>query len=552
MRHGVLISCSSRGLCAFTGPVSIDDVGMLVIVLVIVLLALLLLWNRMPSCRRRVSPEAVCLLSLSWWSCMVGLVYVLHDQSLLEQLLREQNQKLELQNQKLELEHTLHAGRLEQLLREQNQKEHTLHLADDRWQQQHPRPRPALVMHGKMTHTLGAEEYGLLSYLTLAMQAPKALPDRAVIVLDPEMRSGLLQSLYTRASLVSLAELSGFAFGFQGPLYERGGCDISVGNEGLPNKGPQQRLTAFFTHIWDRVRQVADQYPLRNVHVCFNILVHVEQPVYHAHAVFPKEQRLLFQTLRFNNYGLDGNSSKCAYYFRRFELSYNTSVEPPTSYLGEEEKHVIQHSRSANLGCVRVNTLTLPKDAPAHLLTTAFASLQSRMDKQAVQGDLKPQRSIVAQQAMKPANALQLGDAQHGKGMDDNLKERYLASIAPLFITQRSHWSDSILYMRAANSLPSVVFDAPLSETLGDFLCNSTHPCTNCAFYMGTCIKREENWTQVGGWATDFGDAMASLVFHIGRKRCVWCGKPLPGFESGLAAFQQRRVGAENYVRSHH
>ena len=130
----------------------------------------------------------------------------------------------------------------------------------------------------------------------------------------------------------------------------------------------------------------------------FDLLLHVESPVYHAHAVFPEEQKLLTQTIRFNpsaaaDVRVTNGSSRCAYFFRRNELVYNTSATPPLPLnLGTTAARVIQPPRKAGLDCVRVNTLTAPSTAPAHLLSAAFARVLSLMDAQATQAGVQPGR----------------------------------------------------------------------------------------------------------------------------------------------------------------
>lgn len=416
----------------------------------------------------------------------------------------------------------------------------------------------------EITHTQGAAEFALLSFLTLAVRAKKELPMPLEVILPTnrwnkyKLYTGLY---YSSQTLKELARSAGFGFVFDthgnqeafskkmDNFCSSGNFDIRIGvaassrlrAAAAPTVAPNYTLlhshrlglTEYYGQVWDYLRAVHERN--RDRRPGLRVLLSIHQfwvgPLGHAASIYPEEARQVVRTLQFAP-GFDPNTARhrngallagpseaavgCAYVFFQTEMlctphkpKTNTSADwdCATPALRRQARQTVQLARGAGLACAIVNAITQP---PAAVVAFPRLFFEEDATFQVVHVKKVLSRNPSFQDAI---------DQSH-----QNLRERYLALAAPLFITTAgTHWSDGILYKRSSMGAPSAVLadgraggqrGLPSAPELFECERDSQRCYDDCIFHRSVCFNR----TTMAAAREDFGDAIL-VAPHGGQRR---------------------------------
>lgn len=376
--------------------------------------------------------------------------------------------------------------------------------------------RVALHLCADIRHTLGASEYSFLSFLSLAMRARKELhvPIRATV---PTSLGGLhLGMLFTRASFDQLAREAHISLDLDGgPRGSASRCDhesydvritnrtiIRLGalSDALPelpsyDSTPRARPNpaAFHAQIWSLLRAiVAHKAAPPVVRVSLSLLQATHGALSHASATLHAEALRAVSTLRFA--GADGDDGRlarrCSYAFIGLASGLGTVSldERAQRAFRATAAELVRLTREEGLDCLTLNAVVDPNARAA--VHAAFGDVDAHF-----------KISLVEKKSFTSINDLWgsftgAPSQEPNDGLRENIRERYVASVAPLMITQAgTMWGDWLLAKRTADGLPSAVIGNPARNTTTLSCGAQGRRCAGCTFYRGRCVPNSRTWT---------------------------------------------------------
>ena len=393
------------------------------------------------------------------------------------------------------------------------------------------RETPQIHLCADIRHTLGASEYAFLSFLALVLRARQELRVPIVATIPTSLGGLHLGMLFTTASLSALESDAQIALeAKERPADSEPQCDhehydirvtdktwtqqlapelvralppLPRYNIKLKTQGLRPHPGAFYQQIWDVLKAIIRHSSAPSIiRVSLSLLQATFGPLSHASMHFHVEALRAVRTLQFSSFEAAAAlpPPKCAYAFIGLlsglgDLSASLRVHGSLRAVATEAVRV---SRRMGLGCLRLNAV-IEKAETRRVVRNIFDAIDGDFELTLVDKHNSSTNTVwhgLAAAPWEPSVALH-----------ENLREHYLASVAPLLISQvGTMWSDWLLAKRTADGLPSAVL-RPFGELGGGHARSSAIALhceggrcdgnlSECTFYRGRCVPDGQTWLQ--------------------------------------------------------
>ena len=413
------------------------------------------------------------------------------------------------------------------------------------------------VLCADIMHTQGASDYAFVSFLSFALMARKELAMTLSVRIPVGVGRLDLRMLYTQRSLEALAANGGFTFEESIPCdYETFDVRISdtirlrEGFNAVAGPVPEYNLStrphprAYLSGIWPYLRTVVAQAHAQPVlRISLALLLATHGVLAHTAAAFHAEALQVVSTLRFSAgpvaptpgklagwQMLPGRTRPCGYVFVPLvgAMGVLTLQDPSAcsegrevcALLAEREKgfrraaeEIIKLHAQKNIGCAVINVMV---DGPQSelYLRSIFANASNGSFQ--VHLPLKPQKhgNFSNMKRQWESYVKRVNNQLPHEDLIDNIKQRYAASRAPLFVVRTdaapygfaTHWADVILAKRTADGLPSAVITTggPKRSGIQSRWCGGPlRSCGQCTFFRTLCVEGDDSTSWLTYMATE-------------------------------------------------
>ena len=279
---------------------------------------------------------------------------------------------------------------------------------------------------------------------------------------------------------------------------------------------------AFHEQLWPYLRSLLAQKQRSHVRACLLLYQGIPGPLAVAAAVYPAEQRRVRQKLLLSpgtaepsakpeNLDLDMAASSCAYLYlsdtgvgsrpvtATFAWDESAHSWKAHSSIQDAAKRVVDLALADGLKCAVVNALPRPSSA-----LQAIAPIFERYARRRGVGDFRvllvPKIGDAgsddgAAEGAAEGAAVRTGHHELSARAQHNIHQRFLASRAPLFITDvGTHWADWLLDSRLSSGLPFAVLYDQNGGGLAAHTCDPAarlgEKCDCAHYYRAMCLAR--------------------------------------------------------------
>lgn len=278
---------------------------------------------------------------------------------------------------------------------------------------------------------------------------------------------------------------------------------------------------AFHEQLWPYLRHLLAQGQSSHMRACLLLYQSIPGPLAVAAAVYPAEQRRVRQKLILSpgsaapsakSENLEKAASSCVYLYLSdtsvgprpvtvaFEWSESTQSWRAHSSLQDAAKRVVDLALAGGLKCAVINALPRPSSA-LQAIAPIFERYARRRGVEDFRVLLVPKiADDGSDDGTAEGVALRTRHQELSARAQDNIHQRFLASRAPLFITDvGTHWADWLLDSRLSSGLPFAVLHDQNGGGLAAHTCDPAarlgEKCDCAHYYRAMCLPRPGHQT---------------------------------------------------------